>query len=249
MIQTPAAQVGAGRPLRIGVFGGAFDPPHIAHVALALAAVDQLALDELRVIPTGDAWHKSRPLSPAADRLKMAELAFAGLPKVRVDDCELRRSGPSYTIDTLEALRAELPDSELFLLLGGDQWASFSSWHRWRDILTLACLAVVDRPSGSELPSGSVAKTEIKAGYGSQAPSAIQVPAAWPDSAKVLRLEAPAMPVSATAIRQSLASLSLNTSTQATPAVVTDSALASVLPEPVARYISLHGLYQARPSS
>lgn len=221
----------------------------MAHVALARAAVEQLALDELRVIPTGDAWHKSRTLSPAIDRLKMAELAFAGLPKVRVDDRELRRSGPSYTIDTLEALRSERPDSELFLLVGGDQWASFSSWHRWRDILALACLAVVDRPSGSDLPSETAAKAEIKTGFGSRSPSAMQVPAAWPDSAKVLWLDVPAMPVSATAIRQKLASPGLNTSTQATPAVVSDPALAGVLPEPVARYISLHGLYQARPSS
>ncbi len=217
--------------LRIGVFGGAFDPPHTAHLALARAAVEQLSLDELRVIPTGDAWHKTRPLSPAAHRLKMCELAFGGLPKVLVDDLELRRSGPSYTIDTLESLRAELPNSELFLLIGGDQWAAFSSWHRWQDILALASLAVVERP-----PSA-------------QAPAAVQVPASWPPSAKVLRLQVPAMPISATAIRQKLSFYSAHTSAQATPAWATDPELASMLPEPVARYISLHGLYQARSSS
>lgn len=230
--------------LRIGVFGGSFDPPHAAHLALAKAAVEQLKLDGLRVIPTGDAWHKSRPLSPAVDRLAMCELAFAGLPGVRVDDRELRRSGPSYTIDTLEALRAELPNCELFLLIGGDQWASFSSWHRWQDILELASLTVVERLQGTNLTREEGNMAELKP----QAPAAIQVPVSWPPSAKVLRLDVSAMPISATAIRQKLASYNVNTSASTT-AAVTDPQLASVLPEPVARYISLHGLYQARPSS
>ena len=76
---------------RIGVFGGAFDPPHRAHVALAQAAVAQLGLAELRIFPTGQAWHKARPLSSAAARLAMAELAFAALPNVTVDAREIRR--------------------------------------------------------------------------------------------------------------------------------------------------------------
>lgn len=227
------------------MFGGAFDPPHKAHQALARAAVEQLALDELRVIPTGDAWHKSRPLSPAADRLKMTELAFAGFPKVRVDDRELRRSGPSYTIDTLEALRAELPHCELFLLIGGDQWASFSSWHRWQDILASSSLTVAERPQSG----GSSSTSGINAEFEPQTLAAIHVPAHWPPSAKVLKLHVPAMPISATAIRQKLAADSSHTSAQATPTWVSDPELASVLPESVARYISLHGLYQARPSS
>ena len=70
---------------RIGVFGGAFDPPHNTHLRLAAAALDQLDLAELRIFPTGDAWHKNRTLSPAADRLAMARLAFGGLPRVVVD--------------------------------------------------------------------------------------------------------------------------------------------------------------------
>ena len=92
---------------RIGLFGGAFDPPHKAHVALARAALAQLKLDELRIIPTGQAWHKSRTLSPAADRLAMVKLAFADLAGVLIDERELHRGGASYTIDTVLALRAE----------------------------------------------------------------------------------------------------------------------------------------------
>lgn len=138
-------------PRRVGLFGGAFDPPHRAHVGLAQAAVEQLRLDELRIVPTGQAWHKTRELTPAADRLAMARLAFAGLPGVRVDERELRRAGPSYTIDTLEALAAELPGAELHLLMGADQWSAFTSWHRWPDILARAQLCVLARP-GTEPP-------------------------------------------------------------------------------------------------
>ena len=86
---------------RIGVFGGAFDPPHLAHMALVKTAVADLQLDELRVIPTGQAWHKPRALSPAHHRLAMAQLAFADLPNVLVDPRETQRVGPSYTVDTL----------------------------------------------------------------------------------------------------------------------------------------------------
>ena len=99
-------------PPRIGLFGGAFDPPHYAHMALARAAVRQLGLSRLHVTPTGQAWHKSRPLTPAAQRLAMCRLAFAHEPRCVVDGRETRRDGPSYTIDTLAALQAETTRSE-----------------------------------------------------------------------------------------------------------------------------------------
>ena len=82
------------RPLRVGMFGGAFDPPHRAHRALAEAALHQLGLDLLLVLPTGLAWHKSRGLTAAAHRVAMCELAFAGLPHLRIDQREIRREGP-----------------------------------------------------------------------------------------------------------------------------------------------------------
>jgi nicotinate-nucleotide adenylyltransferase len=130
---------------RVGLFGGAFDPPHDAHVALARAALDELALDRLHVVPTGDAWHKSRPLSPAADRLAMCRLAFAGLPGVVVDDRELRRAGPTYTVDTLTALRADYPGAELFLQIGADQALAFHGWRRARDIIDIATVSIAVR--------------------------------------------------------------------------------------------------------
>ena len=169
------------RPRRMGVFGGAFDPPHQAHVALVRAALAQLGLDELRILPTGEAWHKARRLSPASERLAMARLAFEGLPGVVIDERELQRAGPSYTIDTLEALVAESPEQpppELFLLMGGDQWAALRSWHRWQDIAALARLCVLARPGAPRSHLDGLA-----------API-------W--------LEAPAQVLSATAVREGL---------------------------------------------
>lgn len=133
---------------RVGMFGGAFDPPHRAHVALAEAAVRQLALDRLYVFPTGQAWHKDRTLTPAADRLAMARLAFGGVAAVQVDDRELRRSGPTYSVDTLRELQGEHPAAQLYLLMGEDQAGGFSRWHAWPEIARLAILGVAGRGSG-----------------------------------------------------------------------------------------------------
>ena len=144
-------------PQRIGVYGGAFDPPHAAHLAAARAAIEQLALDELLVIPTGDAWHKSRPLSPARDRLALCRLAFADWPRVRVDDRELQRDGATYTIDTLTELRAGSPGAELFLLIGADQAAAFHSWRQAQDIVRIAIVTIAGRAdsAGAAMPFDS----------------------------------------------------------------------------------------------
>jgi nicotinate-nucleotide adenylyltransferase len=131
------------------MFGGAFDPPHRAHGLMAQAAVQQLALDRLFVFPTGDAWHKSRTLSPANDRLAMARLAFGAIPAVTVDDRELHRTGPTYSVDTLRELRAAFPTAQLYLLIGEDQAAGFTRWHAWQEIAGLAVLVVAGRGSGA----------------------------------------------------------------------------------------------------
>lgn len=115
------------------------------HLALARTALQQLQLDALYVFPTGHAWHKSRTLSPAVHRLAMAQLAFGDIPKVVVDPREIQREGPTYTIDTLNELRAEQPQAELFLLMGEDQAARLPSWHGWRDIVQAAIISVALR--------------------------------------------------------------------------------------------------------
>jgi nicotinate-nucleotide adenylyltransferase len=130
---------------RIGVFGGAFDPPHLAHVALVRSAIEALALDEVRVLPTGQAWHRSAPLSDAKHRVAMTRLAFADCPQVVVDEREIRRSGPSYTVDTLREIAQENPGARLHLLIGDDQRRSLPGWHQIAEIARLAIICAAAR--------------------------------------------------------------------------------------------------------
>jgi len=201
---------------RIGLFGGAFDPPHDAHVARARVAIDQLALDRLHVLPTGDAWHKSRPLSPGADRLAMCRLAFADLPRVRVDDRELRRDGATYTIDTLTELHAEAPGAQLFLVIGADQAAAFHRWRRATDILRLTTVLIAVRAD----PSGASAVFDPNN----------PLPGMAVDAARVQALRLPAMPHSATVVRRLVAA---------------GQPVGHLVPAPVAGYIATHHLYQS----
>lgn len=152
--------------LRIGLLGGSFDPVHNAHLALARSAIDALALDELLWIPTGMAWQKTRALTPAADRVEMLRLAIAGAPRERIELCEIERSGPSYTIDTVAGLQARRPDARWWLLLGQDQLANLPTWHRWQDLVARVQLAVANRAGDAprvprELIDAGVAVAEV----------------------------------------------------------------------------------------
>jgi nicotinate-nucleotide adenylyltransferase len=139
--------------MRIGVLGGTFDPPHIAHLILAEQAREQVALDEVWFIPAGDPWRKAnREVSPATHRLAMTRLAIAGTPAFRVDDCEIRRDGPTYTVDTLRDLRDRIDeDDELFLLLGEDALADIPNWHEPERLADHAYIVVAPR-EGAEGP-------------------------------------------------------------------------------------------------
>jgi nicotinate-nucleotide adenylyltransferase len=132
-------------PQRIGIFGGAFDPPHLAHRALLEAALAELQLDALHVVPTGQAWHKPRQLSAAAHRLAMLQLAFSDQPKIVIDTQEIDRSGPSYTIDTLHHIASAAPGAELFLIMGADQAAALTTWRAWQEIVNIAIICVAYR--------------------------------------------------------------------------------------------------------
>ena len=199
---------------RVGMFGGAFDPPHLAHRRLAETALSQLGLDRLHVIPTGQAWHKARVLSAAFHRLAMCELAFGDLPGVVIDDREIRRAGPSYTADTLGELKGLYPNARLYLILGADQLLSFRSWIRWQEVLEQARLAVADRPLDETAAQGKDS-------------------AVCPDLSVVgLPFEAlhmPAWRLSATAVRQRAASDA--------------GSIGQMVPEAVSSYISQHSLY------
>jgi len=135
---------------RVGLYGGAFDPPHTGHLALATCAIEQLQLDVLYVLPTGEAWHKSRSLSPAHHRLAMVERNFANCDKARVDEREIRRAGPSYTVDTLSEFMESHQGATFFIVMGADQALQFQTWRHWQQIAANATLAVAQRPSSSE---------------------------------------------------------------------------------------------------
>lgn len=134
---------------RIGIFGGSFDPPHIGHVQVARDVADALLLDEVLWVPAREPPHKvgAELTAPPSIRLKMARAAAHDDPRFRVSDMELRRPAPSYTIDTLRSVRSGKAGSgtDLFLIMGFDQYRDFASWRAPDEIRNLATLAVMDR--------------------------------------------------------------------------------------------------------
>jgi len=170
---------------RVGVLGGAFDPPHVAHQALARAALEQLQLDELRLIPTGRAWHKPTQLSASEHRLEMLRLSFDTAGVVVIDPRETCRPGPSYTVETLQELQDELAGAQLLLIIGSDQANAFTTWRCWQQVCQLAIICVADRAGSASV--AALFDAEIASGIRFQ------------------RLTMPALTVSATAIRQRVA--------------------------------------------
>jgi nicotinate-nucleotide adenylyltransferase len=169
---------------RLGVYGGAFDPPHLAHHTLAAAAITQLGLNQLRIFPTGQAWHKSYQPTAAEHRVAMARLAFADLARVQVDTRETQRPGATYTIDTLTELRAENPGAELFLLMGSDQFKAFDTWHRWHDIAKIATICIAARAISTSTKDQKDAKMQVQT------------------ACKMVYIQMPPMTTSATDIRE-----------------------------------------------
>ncbi len=145
-------------PAAIGILGGTFDPPHAGHVAAAVAAHKQLGLDEVRIIPAGQApLRAGAPVASAADRVAMCRLAFAEHPWAVVDDRETRRAGTSWSVDTARELAREHPDTLRVWVLGADQLARLD---RWKDVVELCGLvefAVLSRDGISTLPPPSLA--------------------------------------------------------------------------------------------
>lgn len=130
---------------RIGIFGGTFDPVHNGHVAVARAAVQQLALNQLRWMPVGSPWQKQQPFAAPQHRVAMLQLAVDVEPLQIIDEREMHRAGPTYTVDTLEELAKAMPDTQWHLIIGQDQLARLHTWHRWRDVVAAVTLAVVGR--------------------------------------------------------------------------------------------------------
>jgi nicotinate-nucleotide adenylyltransferase len=131
----------------IGVFGGTFDPIHFGHLRTAVELTEALALTELRFVPCGIPPHRAAPEASAEVRLTLLQLALEGCESgFRIDDRELRRAGPSYMVDTLSSIRAEIAEQPLCLIVGLDAFQGMPAWHRWRTLFKLAHVVVMQRP-------------------------------------------------------------------------------------------------------
>jgi len=130
----------------IGIFGGTFDPIHYGHLRTAFEMLQALEFGEICFIPSGDPPHRGETFAAAELRLEMVRVATVNQPGFVVDDRELRRDGPSYTIDTLESFREEQGDTPIGLIVGMDAFLGLTSWYRWDEILDIAHIVVAHRP-------------------------------------------------------------------------------------------------------
>lgn len=130
----------------IGLLGGTFDPVHLGHLRSAIDIADKFNLGHVRLIPNAVPPHRTQPIANAQQRLLMLQLAVKNSDRLVVDDCELQRDGPSYTLDTVRLMREQWPESPLFLIMGTDAFRSFDTWHGWREIGQYCHLIVMQRP-------------------------------------------------------------------------------------------------------
>lgn len=204
----------------IGIYGGTFDPVHFGHLRTALELKFLFGLTEIRLIPCANPPHRATPLTPAAMRLRMLQLAVTGRNGLVVDDCEINRSGPSYTVDTLRMVRATKADAPILLFMGLDAFAGLENWHQWQQLFDYAHIVVITRP-GFNIPTD----LGVKAPRLTTTPLALQqTPAGCLFFQPVTQLA-----ISATAIRASL-------SHGEDPSFL--------LPDTVLDFIRQHALYQ-----
>lgn len=134
----------------IGILGGTFDPVHNGHLHLAATILKELDLAELRFIPSSCPPHRTAPHASPEQRLEMLKLAIESHAHLKVDDCELRRDGISYTIDTLKDLRSKFPESPLCLLMGIENFKTLNTWHQWQSLLGYGHIVITNRPGSDD---------------------------------------------------------------------------------------------------
>lgn len=215
------------RKAPLGILGGTFDPIHHAHLRLADEARERLLLAAVTLIPAGHPPHRHPPQASGAHRLAMVEQAIVGNAGLQVDAAEIEADGPSYTVLTLERLRAQHgPDRPLVLLLGADAFLGLTTWHRWQDLFSLAHLAVATRPSHVLEPDHMTPPLALE--YASRQ-TRLATDLATAPAGRIIPFGITPLDISATAIRAALG---------------TGRSARYLLPDSVLDYISRHRLYQ-----
>jgi nicotinate-nucleotide adenylyltransferase len=208
----------------IGVFGGTFDPIHFGHLRLAEEMADTLGLERVLFIPAGQPPHRDAPRTPAKHRLAMVRRALTGNPCFEVDDREVSNPAPSYTVDTLTALRAARGSAQpIWLMLGADAFMGLASWHEWRALFDLANIVVATRQGTPELDIKALPEPL----RGAAAPRLVRDVSTDPAGRILLRRMTP-LDISATAIRATLSER---------------RSVRYLLPDAVLDYIHEHRLY------
>lgn len=209
----------------IGIFGGTFDPVHFGHLRPALDVKQALGLREMRLIPAFRPPHRESPAANPGQRLTMLRAAVGDEPDLLVDNCEMKREGESFMVDTLTALREELGDEPLCLVLGTDAFLQLDSWHQWEKIPQLAHIVVMHRP-GWELDIDK-ASAAIQALWRESQVTDVAELEAYP-AGKIILQAVTAMEISATHIRALVAA---------------GKSPRYLVPDPVWNLIRMHGLY------
>ena len=146
---------------RIGIYGGTFDPVHCAHLILAREAQEQFSLEKVLFVPAAISPHKDEPVAPGKTRLLMLQVAIDGENGFAVDECELRRPPPSYSMDTVEEIRGREGASELYFLIGEDNVSKLSSWHRFEELRKLVTFVVLNRTNTTNQHPYQVVQRQI----------------------------------------------------------------------------------------
>ena len=143
-------------PRRLGILGGTFDPPHLGHRAAALAVQTQVGLDEIVLMVANEPWQKvgDRQVTAAQVRWDMTDALVQGISGLRADDREIRRGGPTFTVDTLEEILSDQPDTEIFLIVGADTAERLETWHRAADVVGLSTIVIVNRDETTNTAPG-----------------------------------------------------------------------------------------------
>jgi nicotinate-nucleotide adenylyltransferase len=213
----------------IGILGGTFDPIHNGHLRLAQEALEQCALAAVRFIPGGTPPHRDAPYADAQHRLAMTKLALQGNPAFVLDEREIHRTDPCYTVDTLTALRTELGVQQpLCLLMGGDAFLQLHTWREWRRLFNLAHIVAIQRAGGRPLGNAiNEADTALRNEYHARlAPAPLGLHES--PAGAILVVDMPALEISATSIRRRCAE---------------NRSIRYLLPDTVSNYIQSHQLY------